>query len=891
MKKYFCVISHTHWDREWYLPLEHFRLKLCDLFDHCLEIMDKYPEYIFHMDGQTVVLEDYLAIRPSKRGILQKYISEGRLVVGPWYLQNDFYLTSGESTIRNLIEGHKISAEYGACMKVGYAPDQFGNISQLPQILKDFGIDSFIFGRGLPPQKQDESRMPSEFIWQGADGTRALAIHMTYWYNNAQHISHDMQKAQNLINSQLQMFEGVAVTPYILMMNGVDHLEAQPDLPPVLDKLNDVLSDKHLIKQCNMADYVNNVKCYIKQNNIEPHIQKGELRYGPNGMILQGTLSSRSYLKAENVKAQTMLENKIEPVYAMLEIYGAKGAYSVDHMRYMWKELIKNHPHDSICGCSCDEVHNHMEDNYARLCSTSGEMLCRGMDIAAGHMDIDGFCDENYIITVANTTETVQNATVFVTVDIKQDENWAGIDIFDGAGNHADFIVTGKCAAVKDTFSPLNLPGKVDVDRYDVYLDVNNGINGLSFKGYTVRENRKANEIAPLIKDSRLKMENEHLAVEVTESGQVNITHKSTGKAYNNAIDIEDAADCGDSYTFWDSEDTSIFGSEFKADISVVLSNEYVKKIAITLNMVIPAEYDFDNKCRSEETVGCPVTLILTLSKYSHYLEIDYEIDNKAKDHRMRLVVNTGIAGDTSVADIPFDIISHDKNDLLSGKEHPNTSFALLQDNNGGIAALTEGQQEYEHVENSLRFTLLRATGVIFRDRGTMKNSSGPQWDCPGNQCIRKMTGRIAVLPFEKDYLQSGIPISAKFFKTGLLSYYNSCNHNKFMAGRFVVQECSFSDWYFLPDPYKNVKIPDNTPAITIMGESIQLSAFKLAERGDEIIVRCVNLSENGTVFNIKMPDMISKTTMSETERYIIAKGELSEKLRGKQIITLSGKY
>ena len=117
--KVYAVISHTHWDREWYAPLEVFRLKLVDLIDRCLITLKKYPEYIFHLDAQTVVLDDYLAFRPDKEAELRYFITEGRLIVGPWYVQNDFYLTSGEATVRNLLEGRRIAQRFGRCAKRG----------------------------------------------------------------------------------------------------------------------------------------------------------------------------------------------------------------------------------------------------------------------------------------------------------------------------------------------------------------------------------------------------------------------------------------------------------------------------------------------------------------------------------------------------------------------------------------------------------------------------------------------------------------------------------------------------------------------------------------------------------------------------------------------------
>ena len=254
MKKIFCVISHTHWDREWYAPLELFRNRLTDLFDRLLVILDKNPNYVFHMDSQTVVLEDYLAVRPEKRAILAEHIKNRRIMVGPWYLQNDFYLTSGESTIRNLLEGGKISAEFGGSGKIGYAPDQFGNISQLPQILDNFGIDNFVFGRGFSKFFRDEKGnicrkpSPTEFIWKGPDGTEMLAIHMRHWYNNAQRFSADIEKAYKYVRSIEECYNNeFTFTPYLLLMNGVDHLEPQADLLPILDEVQKKLDDGCLL--------------------------------------------------------------------------------------------------------------------------------------------------------------------------------------------------------------------------------------------------------------------------------------------------------------------------------------------------------------------------------------------------------------------------------------------------------------------------------------------------------------------------------------------------------------------------------------------------------------------------------------------------------------------
>ncbi|MBR4881210.1 MAG: hypothetical protein IKU19_04710, partial [Clostridia bacterium] len=477
--KVFCVISHTHWDREWYMPLEQFRHRLLDLMDRLLEILGTQPEYIFHLDAQTVVLEDYLAVRPSKREELKEYISRRRLMVGPFYLQNDFYLTSGESTIRNLLEGQKLCSEFGGSAKVGYAADQFGNISQLPQILRDFGIDNFVFGRGFSQTEVDAEgntvpkKTPTEFIWQGADGTEVLAIHMRHWYNNAQRFSADIDKAERYLRKIVEPYnDELTATPYILLMNGVDHLEAQADVREIIDSLWKRLDKNEHIAQYNLDDYIDAVKSYIDDNNIELQRVSGELRCDAGITTLAGTLSSRAYLKSANVKAETMLENRIEPLYAMLECYGMKGIYPHDRLVYAWKNLIRNHPHDSICGCSTDALHRHMENRYEELKEFTDEMLRRGLLCACEHTElIHRGGESDYIITVANTIATTLCGAVEVTLKMLTSDDMECFGIYGAEGKAAEFCVLSKTRRDTVVYSPVNLPGKQEVYEYKLLLD------------------------------------------------------------------------------------------------------------------------------------------------------------------------------------------------------------------------------------------------------------------------------------------------------------------------------------------------------------------------------------------------------------------------------------
>ena len=884
----FCVISHTHWDREWYLPLESMRLRLCDLIDRCIEIMKKEPDFIFHLDAQTIVLEDYLSIRTDRRELLKELISAGRLVVGPWYQQNDFYLTSGEATVRNLLEGHQIANEFGACAKVGYAPDQFGNISQLPQILANFDIDNFVFGRGFNHQLSDGVTAPTEFIWQGPDGTQALAVHMRYWYNNAQHFSADIEKAKTLVKSNENLFENITLTPYVLMMNGVDHTEAQGDLLPILDRLGKDLPEGQAIKQYRMQDYIDTVREYIHKNDLPMHVHHGELRQGGDHQVLQGTFSSRYYLKAANVKAQTMLENKLEPLYSMLELAGAKGAYSLDHFRYMWKQLMKNHPHDSICGCSCDAVHHHMEDNYARLETTMRDLLARGMQCAAVHLDTPGMNADNKIIAVANTTQRKCNGVVEVTMDLPKDEGFEGFEILDGNGTPADYMVVSKCETVRDCFSPLNLPGNIDVDRYRVYLNTED-VEPFAFRGHVVNGTHTLNVVEPLVTRPEAVLENDLLRVTVADDGRVAVFSKAQNRLFENVLDIEDTCDFGHAYLYY-SDGEAIYGGSFPATVEVLQNNRLVSEVRITRDMVLPTAYDFSARCRKPETAVTRVALTLKLTAGSEHLEVSFAIDNKSCDHRLRLLVNTGIATDLAIADIPFDIVAHsdaDHDPNTGSKVLPNSTFSALEQDNQGFAVLTEGAHEFEHLGDTLAFTMVRSTGVICRDLVTLEQVGGENWAAPGNQCLRRIEGRVALQPYVGNVIGAEIPVKSVQFRAGLSAFYFSCDETKFMRGRAIVQGSLIQEFFYLPDPYEQVHIPDNQSLVRVSGEGILVTALKKAQDETGLMLRAVNLSDSGSTAEINADGEFYRTAMSEESSDYISSNDLRQEIISKKIISV----
>lgn len=866
----FFVISHTHWDREWYLPLESMKLLLCDLMDRCLELLNREPEYIFHLDAQTVVLEDYLEIRPGKKAELEQYIRAGRLVVGPWYLQNDFYLTSGEATVRNLLIGRSIAEAYGNCAAVGYAPDQFGNISQLPQILQGFGIDNFVFARGYEKKLPNGDPAPSEFIWEAPDGSRVMAVFMRSWYNNAQHISADPEKGAILLEHNLQEFADSLTTPYVLLMNGVDHLEPQPDLLPALDALR---QRGYAIRQCKLSDYIARLREYFHSFGQPNYCHKGELRCGGDNSLLKGTLSSRYYLKAANACLQTMLENRLEPLYTMLELWGMEGVYSGDHFRYLWKQLLRNHPHDSICGCSCDPVHRHMEDNFARLETSCRDMLRRGMKLAAGHLSMENRAPGNYLVVAANTTQSAMDAVLEVCIDIPKTDKAQGIRITDNAGHPVPFFVHSREEAVRDGFSPMNLPGVIPVDRFWISMQTGR-VEPFAFKGFLVEPTEEMAALTPKeaapVTDIAV-LENAHLQVTVYADGRADLLDKQTGCRHGDFLDLEDTADRGDSYVHIPlAGEKAILASDFPASVTWERCDPLVQEIAVRRRMRIPECFDFDSGSRSEKLLEVPVCVKLRLTAAARQLEVVTEIDNPCKDHRMRLLVRTQIDASTSHADIPYDILSHTVRDHPAetwSKVLPNTTFVALEEDGEGLAVFTEGAHEYEHAEadRTLAFTLLRATGVIARDYETLQQSGGDVWLCPENQCLRKMRGRFGVFPYGGTWLDADVPVRSVQFRTGISSLYTACDEHRFMQGRPAVQDSRLEEYFFYPDPYQNTKIRDNHAALTVEGKGIAVTALKMAETGSGIILRTVNLSSAAEACHVTVPGILREVSLDES--------------------------
>ena len=903
----FHVISHTHWDREWYLSFETFRLRLVDLVDHLLEIYDRHPDYVFHLDAQTVCLEDYLEIRPLRRDRLRQLIAGGHLLVGPWYVQNDFHLTSGEATIRNLLIGSGIASDFGRCERVGYVPDQFGLISQLPQILKQFGIDNAVFGRGYIFYSENPDAVPTpgnplwaftreprpaEFLWESPDGSSVPTVHLVTRYNNAQRFPADPERAFRYLNYIDARLDPYCATSYRLLMNGVDHLEAQADLLPILEELQRKLGKDGHIRQSTLAHYIQRVFSQLDCSTL-PRVS-GELRYGHDLEMLQGTLSSRRYLKTLNSRCQTRLELELEPFYAALaRLTGGSVPYPADEFRYLWKELLKNHAHDSICGCSVDRVHQDNENRFLRVLDAAESLRQRGLKALLDRVNRAGLTESDYLVLVANPLPYPRSEVVTAQVQLPLEARIEGFRLLAPDGTPVDYEVVASSKHNRMTLSPLNLPGQLAVET----LTLRFAATELPPSGYAVyRLTPDASARKPVSSETAapgpVRIENEWLALEVLADGAVRLNDKAGERTLERVFSIEDAEDRGDSYCFVPGAG-AVDLSGCKPRVTLVERNTLQQALRLEYALVLPELYDA-KAMRRTGAVENRLVLELTLRKHSRVLDIAGSVDNKSRDHRLRLRIHTGIDCETHVAGQPFDAVERPRRPpfpaLTQDPTHPVTGWVALRNGALQVSVLTDGVFDYEHVDDAtgtLACTLVRATGRIINDLyGADDNgvAPAPEWAVPENQCLRSLSFHLGLRfgpcgeaeLFREQQAWSSLPLTA----------FDSVDPHRFMGGRPCVQTAELSEMFYNdPDPAE-IRLPLRAAGLHLSGD-VGASAYKQREDRQGYVVRVFNPAGTPAKCEIGNLQGFRALGLDETPQGAPVPGPYRQAVPPKRIVTL----
>ena len=350
------VVPHTHWDREWYLPFAVYRRRLVSLMDDLLGRLEVEPGLRFHLDGQMALIDDYLELRPDRLPAIRQAAEAGRISLGPWYTLPDEHLVSGESLFRNLEMGLARVARLGRPMLVGYVPDQFGHTAQLPQVLNHFGIKTAVLWRGVPAQVDSQI-----FRWEALDGSSVDVVHMRYGYSHGRHLPADPQGLANRIDSEVErQLERNPRGPW-LVMSGDDHL-------PVPAGVSAALS----AAPSRRPAAITSLEDFLAARPAPGSTWRGELHSPNSAFVLKGTLSARFPLKLRHAALERELERYLEPAFALSEM-----SWPTRELDYCWRQVILNSAHDSICGCSIDQVHEQASERLTRAESMVAQLWRR----------------------------------------------------------------------------------------------------------------------------------------------------------------------------------------------------------------------------------------------------------------------------------------------------------------------------------------------------------------------------------------------------------------------------------------------------------------------------------------------------------------------------------
>ena len=865
------VISHTHWDREWYLTFQQFRMRLVNLVDNLLDLLDRDADFeYFNFDGQTIVLEDYLAIKPQNEERLRKYIQNGRILVGPWYQLNDEFLVSGESTIRSLLIGHLIAEEFGAVTKIGYLPDEFGNISQMPQIFRGFGIDNCIFGRGL--QLVDGRK--TEFLWESPDGSRVLTMLMAFWYNNTQRFPEYPQAALEMANRAKNQLAPHVTTPHLLFMNGVDHLEAQDNLSGILKSISEQLDEDEIIHST-LPKYVQ----AVKETHGELETFKGEMREDRNCQILAGTLSSRMYLKQENEKSQTLLEKYAEPASVMAWTLGKE--YPQEYLRYAWKLLMENHPHDSICGCSLDQVHAEMMPRFAQVQQIAEELTNRALDFVASKVQMT----EDANLLVFNPLNHDRSEVIEATVEfplgpptrsgvhpiIEQAEGTdiLSIEVVDDNGNSVPYQIVNTEVITKQILSPIELPMAQNFRKYDLFINATD-IPACGYKTFGVRPLSERSADGSLSPELNV-LENEHLRVEIQTNGSLTVKDENTGKTYVNCNVFENVGDVGDEYRYVKPLHDKVYTTlNCSPSVSKILDGPLCSKYRVTYNFEIPESSAENDRTLSDSLTLCQIVTDVQLRKNSPMVEFTTTVNNTAKDHRLRALFPSGIQTNFSHAEGQFDVLTRPvrppKDWIDASPFYPQQSWVDVNDGQVGLTVINKGLTEYElydDAQRTLALTLLRCVGRL-----SGGGESPAAQKTPGAQCLGTYTFQYAM------YSHAGTWEDAEVWKTA---------HQHNIPARVVQTGRHDGD------------LPGHLSFMRIEPANLVLSAIKKSERADSIIIRFYNTTDESVEGKIGFPREVKEVNLvnlnEEFQRRLAASTDTVKlAVVPKQIVTLEVK-
>lgn len=752
------IVPHTHWDREWYFTLEEFRYRLLRLIDLLIDCMERDQIRYFILDGQTIAIKDYLERRPENRQRLLRLIAENRIFIGPWYTQPNVFMSCAEAQVRNLEFGARDIAGYGGGLEVNYMPDQFGFPTQLPQLMKGFGLGVMVGGRGM------DKGSDTYFVWEGADGTEVKACALPHSYINAHCISTNNEPVIfNVFGCTIRMAplqEQMAVilserercpAPQLLALNGVDHMFPNPTMPETVEKINRDYPEVEAV-QSNFGLYLKDVEATLTRPLRH---RKGELRDPRENLILPASQSMRMDVKLRNICCEKTLLRRAEPLLALMKTLGQDRLPQAD-LDAAWELMLQNHAHDSLCCANSEPSYREILTRYDKVSDIARESLT---DMEQHLLRLIGGLPEESVV-VFNPSPFDREEPISFELTTAALRDYAEPHLYVD-GEEIPCRINGVRTDTLLRFVPFSgRVGELPVAIFHVTAWPGR-IPALGWRTIGIRGGGvQAKPIEGLVTSFR-SMENEFLRVEVADDATVTVTDKRTGESYCGLNAFLDNGEAGNGFQHIPPcHDLTVVSCGEEMSVSIEENSPERGVLVVSQKMSLPDGLTPDGLGRSERRVGIGITCRLILNRGADRVEFETEVDNRVPDHRLRVAFPTDCASETAYCGQPFDVTERPirpeaPNYMGEGDYepyvcyHPMQEFCGITDGKRGAAVAAE-LLEYEvlPMRRTLTLTLLRATDRLLV--GVL--ATGSKFRLPAAQMLGKTVFRYAFIPHAGGY-------------------------------------------------------------------------------------------------------------------------------------------
>jgi alpha-mannosidase len=817
------LVPHTHWDREWYEPFQVFRMRLVELVDQLLDAMEADPRLAFTLDGQVATVDDYLEVRPEARPRIERLIAEGRLAIGPWQILMDEFLVSGETIVRNLELGWRAAEAYGGAMPVGYLPDMFGHIAQMPQILRRAGIRHAVVWRGVPAAIDRNA-----FTWRSPDGSAVRAEYLVGGYGNGAYLLAIPDRLADKVGRYVEASRTFYGDRSILAMYGTDHAVPSPRLASTVAEAN-AQRDDVVLRIETLSDYIRAFDAALRDpaqpDPAEAPAWTGELRSAARANMLMNVTSARIDIKQAAARAERTLERLAEPLAAL---HGDRWPERL--LELAWRRVIDTSAHDSICGCSQDAVVDQVLTRFAEA-----EQIGRGIvssalrpmtartargsaaivnpspfertDVVELELDVPAAWDSVELELPSGSrvpTQLVERpATILRELRLtgrQLPELFArrlhGRELFghsldgfrieregpmprlvlvmDDPTSPPDFdvdgVVDGAAAAVADPEEPWEVV-VVRGDRRRVVAAV--PASPLGATTVTPVEPSNGALVAAgepvtageAVTATERRLANGQVEVAIDPDGRYSLA--GAGARLTGVGRIVDGGDFGDTYNYGPPADDRLVERPDAVSTTVLESGPIRAIVEIVARYEWPIGLTPDGRGRSATTAPVDVTTRLDLRAGEPFLRVGIAFTNPSRDHRVRFHIPLPALADRSSAEGQFAVVDRGLIAEAGHGEVPTPTFpAAGFVHAAGATVILEHVTEYELVDGrDLALTILRSTGLISRnDNPSREDPAGPEVPVPDAQLIGPWRFGFAIVPHAGSWESAGIHRHADAF-------------------------------------------------------------------------------------------------------------------------------